>query len=58
MQSKKESSSGGFLIKFDGKKADRCYSCRFDYDEWQYAVNNAGAKPLPDGLKKIEVIVE
>jgi len=24
---------GGFLIKFDGKKMERCYAAAFDYDE-------------------------
>ena len=49
---------GGFLIKFDGKEVERCFSCKFDYDEWQYVVNEQDAKPLPDKLRKIEIVVE
>ncbi len=36
--------AGGFLIKFDGKKPQRCYSVAFDYDEWFYAINNWGRR--------------
>jgi len=31
---------GGFLVKFDGKEAFRCYAVAFDYDERQYIVND------------------
>ena len=49
---------GGFLIKFDGKRAERCYAVSFDYDAWEYSVNGKEARPLPDGVKVITVAVE
>ena len=48
----------GFLIKFDGKEAERCYSVKFDYDEWIYLINDKEKKTLPNGLKSIAVEVE
>ena len=50
--------SGGFLIKFDGKKVERCYSVKFDYNEWIYLLNEKEKKPLPTGLRSIAVEVE
>jgi len=50
--------SGGFLIKFDGKEAGRCYSVKFDYDEWIYLLNDKKKKPLPNELSSIAVEVE
>lgn len=49
---------GGFLVKFDGKKAERCYSVKFDYDEWIYLLNDKEKKPLPNGLRSIVIEVE
>jgi len=49
---------GGFRIKFDGKEAERCYSVKFDYDEWVYLVNEKEKKALPSGVKSITVEVE
>ena len=49
---------GGFVIKFDGKEAERCFSCSFDYDEYEYMVNGAERKELPEGVGKIEIVVE
>ena len=49
---------GGFVIKFDGKEAERCFSISFDYDEREYMVNETDPKPLPEGVKKIEIVVE
>ena len=49
---------GGFLVKFDGKKAVRCYAVGFHFDEWGYAINNGKKKKLPRGLKKISVQIE
>lgn len=51
---------GGFLIRFDAKKAKpkRCYAAAFDYDDWSYAVNNAKKKGLPKGIKKITIEIE
>ena len=49
---------GGFLLKFDGKKIARCYAIAFDYDEWQYTVNDRKKKKLPAKVKTITVEVE
>ena len=48
---------GGFLVKFDGKKAIRCYAASFDYDEWQYTINETEKRKLPP-VKKISIEVE
>ena len=47
-------SEGGFLVKFDGKEVTRCYAVSFDYDEWQYTVNEKEKKDLPR-VKKISI---
>ena len=49
---------GGFLVKFDGKEAARCYAVAFDYDDWQYTINETDKKELPAGVKKISIEVE
>ncbi len=49
---------GGFVVKFDGKEVTRCYAVAFDYDEWQYTINNKEAKELPSGIETISVILE
>jgi len=49
---------GGFLIKFDGKEAERCYAVAFDYDEWQYILNDTEKHELPIGVKSITIEVE
>ena len=49
---------GGFLVKFDGKEVGRCYAVSFDYDDWQYKLNNEEGKQFPKGVKKIEIVVE
>ncbi len=49
--------NGGFVIKFDGKEVARCYAVAFDYDEWQYTVNNTKKHKLPR-VKKISIEVE
>lgn len=49
---------GGFLVKFDGKEVTRCYAIAFDYDDWQYTVNNIEKKGLPPDVKTITVEVE
>ena len=51
-------SDGGFVIKFDGKEAGRCYACKFDYDEYSYEINNKEKKEIPAGTKKIEIELE
>ena len=48
----------GFVIKFDGKEAERCYACSFDYDVYEYGVNEKDRKSLPEGVRKIEIVVE
>lgn len=48
----------GFIVKFDRKEAFRCYAVSFDYDEWQYTVNEKERKKLPKGTKTITVEVE
>ena len=49
---------GGGVVRFDGKDVRRCYSVSFDYDRWEYRVNNEDAKALPDKLKSLAVVVE
>ena len=49
---------GGFLIKFDGKKKCRCYTCKFDYDEFFYEINEGRKKRIPRGTRKIEIKIE
>lgn len=48
---------GGFLVKFDGKEAARCYAVAFDYDEWQYTINNTEKRELPR-VKNITIETE
>ncbi len=45
---------GGFLVKFDGKEVERCYAVSFDYDDWQYTVNERDKKEFPR-VKKITI---
>jgi len=47
----------GFLIKFDGKDAERCFVCKFDYDDYSYEINNKTKKPIPPGTTKIDLEV-
>ena len=49
---------GGFLVKFDGKEAARCYAVAFDYDDWQYTINGTDNKELPAGVENISIEVE
>lgn len=49
---------GGFLVKFDGKEIMRCYAIAFDYDEWQYTINETEKKKLPPGVKSIAIELE
>ncbi len=48
---------GGFLVKFDGKEIKRCYAVAFDYDDWQYTINNTEKRELPP-VKNISIEVE
>ncbi len=49
---------GGFLVKFDGKEAARCYAISVDYDMYEYKINNDHSRELPRGLKTITIEVE
>jgi len=49
---------GGFVVKFDGKTAARCFAVSFDYDGWEYTVNENDTRPLPKKVKSIAVVVE
>ena len=49
---------GGFVIKFDGVEAERCFAVSFDYDVYEYSINGAEPKPLPEGIGTIEIGVE
>ena len=51
---------GGFLIKFDAKKAkpQRCYAVAFDYDDWSYVINNQPKTAMPKGTQKIIIEIE
>ncbi|MFH1338386.1 MAG: hypothetical protein ABIH40_00850 [Candidatus Omnitrophota bacterium] len=49
---------GGFLVKFGGKEVARCYAVAFDYDEWQYTINNTEAKPLLADVETVTITVE
>jgi hypothetical protein len=49
---------GGFVVKINGKEVSRCYAVAFDYDEWQYKINNEEVKPLPDNVENISIEIE
>lgn len=49
---------GGFLVKFDGKEVARCFAIAFDYDDWQYTVNEKEKHEFPAGVKSITIEVE
>ncbi len=49
---------GGFLVKFDGKEAVRCFAVAFDYDEWQCVINDTEKRELPVGVETITIEVE
>ncbi len=51
-------SNEGFLIKFNGKDAEHCYACKFDYDDYSYEINNKDKKPIPPETTKIEIELE
>ncbi len=48
---------GGFVVKFDGKEVTRCYAVAFDYDNWQYTINEKEKHELPR-VKKISIEVK
>jgi len=53
---------GGFLVRFMRKDKEveslRCYKVCLEYDAWRYSINNEEEKSMPDGITKIEVILE
>ena len=49
---------GGFLVKFNGQEITRCHVVAFDYDQWQYTVNNTEKKELPPEVKTITIETE
>jgi len=49
---------GGFVVKINGKEVSRCYAVAFDYDEWQYKINDKETHPLPEKTEGISIDVE
>lgn len=49
---------GGYVVKFDGKLAKRCYAVAFDYNRDEVTFNNGDAEQLPKGLKEITIKLE
>ena len=47
---------GGWIVKFDNKEVERCYTISFDYDAWEYTVNNQKTKKFPTaGISSIKI---
>jgi len=49
---------GGFVVKINGKEVSRCYAIAFDYDEWQYKINNKETQALPENTESISIEVK
>ena len=49
---------GGFVVKFDDQVIARCFAVSFDYDAWQYTLNEKETKDLPPDLSSITVQIE
>lgn len=49
---------GGFVVKINGKEVSRCHAITFDYDEWQYTINNKETKQLPEETENIAIEIE
>jgi len=49
---------GGFLVKFDGKEAIHCFAVAFDYDDWQYVINDTEKHELPARVESITIEVK
>ena len=49
---------GGFSLKFNDEEITRCYAVAFDYDRWQYTVNNTEKKELSPEAKTITIEAE
>jgi len=49
-------SKGGWIVKFNNKEVERCYAISFDYDNWEYTVNNQETKKFPArGISSIKI---
>jgi len=47
---------GGWIVKFDNKEVLHCYRISFDYDSWEYTVNNEKPKKFPaSGISSIKI---
>ena len=47
---------GGWIVKFNNVEAERCYAISFDYDNWEYTVNNHETKKFPaSGISSIKI---
>ena len=49
---------GGFLVKFDGENALRCYAVSFDYDKWEVTINGKKKGAMPPNVEKISIEIE
>lgn len=49
---------GGFLVKFNGKEIVRCHTVKFDYDRWQYIINDKKKRKFPPRLKTVTIEIE
>ena len=48
---------GGWIVKFTDTEIVRCHTISFDYDAWEYTVNNGEHKRFPDGISTITIEV-
>ena len=49
-------SKGGWIVKFNDAEVERCYKISFDYDMWEYTVNNQVTKKFPaSGISTIKI---
>lgn len=47
---------GGWVVKFNDIEVERCYAVSFDYDMWEYTVNNKVTKKFPaTGISSIKI---
>jgi len=46
---------GGWIVKFNNVEVERCFAVSFDYDAWEYTVNNKETKKLPDRFSSIKL---
>ena len=48
--------NGGWIVKFNDVEVERCYAVKFDYDNWEYSVNNEKPKKFPaTGISSIKI---